>query len=77
MLSLLAACVGMSLGVLLPTLFPGVCCGLNLALMVGTFAEISMPLYLPVVGGVSACVGAALSVRYVCELCGRVDELFA
>lgn len=64
-LSLLAAFVGMSLGVLLPTLFPGLCCGLNVTLLVGAFVGMSSPLYFPIAGGVLACVGAALSVRYV------------
>jgi H+/Cl- antiporter ClcA len=63
-LSLLSALVGMSLGVLLPTLFPGICSGLSLALLVGTFLGGNLfTFYFPIVGGVLALIGAILSVR--------------
>jgi callose synthase len=61
----MASFVGMSLGVLLPTLFPGLCFGVNLALIIGVFLNgLSMnALYFPVVGGLLATVGAYLSIR--------------
>jgi callose synthase len=62
-LAIFSSMVGMSLGVLLPTLCPGLCFGATLALLVGCFIEISEYLYFPVVGGVAALVGALLSVR--------------
>lgn len=58
-----SALVGMSLGVLLPTLFPGLCFGVSLALLAGSFLDLSNSLYLPVAGGVCALVGAILSSR--------------
>jgi callose synthase len=58
-----AALVGMSLGVLLPMLFPGVCCGVSLSLLVGCLFDVSSSYYLPVVGGACALVGAILSSR--------------
>jgi callose synthase len=64
-LSLMASLVGMSLGVLLPTLFPGLCFGVNLALLIGAFLNsLSMNgLYFPIAGGILALIGAFLSVR--------------
>jgi callose synthase len=62
-LSINASMVGMSLGVLLPTLFPGLCFGVSLSLLVGSFLELSQSLYLPVVGGAAALIGAVLSTR--------------
>jgi len=62
-LSLYSTMVGMSLGVLLPSLFPGLCFGATLALLVGCFMEVANTLYFPVVGGLAALVGALLSVR--------------
>ena len=64
-LSLMASLVGMSLGVLLPTLFPGLCFGVNLALLIGVFLNsLSMNgLYFPITGGILALIGAFLSVR--------------
>ena len=58
-----ASLVGMSLGVLLPTLFPGLCLGVSLSLLIGCFLGISSPMYLPIVGGLCAVVGALLSTR--------------
>jgi callose synthase len=62
-LSINASLVGMSLGVLLPTLLPGLCFGVSIALLVGSFLELANSLYLPVVGGACAIVGAILSTR--------------
>eukprot|EP00537_Pseudo-nitzschia_pungens_P009567 CAMPEP_0172380904 /NCGR_PEP_ID=MMETSP1060-20121228/70676_1 /TAXON_ID=37318 /ORGANISM="Pseudo-nitzschia pungens, Strain cf. cingulata" /LENGTH=2133 /DNA_ID=CAMNT_0013108671 /DNA_START=189 /DNA_END=6590 /DNA_ORIENTATION=+ len=66
-LAVLASFVGMSLGVLLPTLFPGLCFGVNLALLAGTLLDglsISSTLYFPVAASVLAFIGAVLSVRW-------------
>lgn len=62
-LAILSAFVGMSLGVLLPTLFPGLCFGVNVALLGGCFLNDHNVLYFPVAGGVLALAGAFLSVR--------------
>jgi len=59
--------VGMCLGVMLPTLFPGLCFGASLVLFVGSFMAASFPLYFPVVGGALALISAFVSVRYVHE----------
>ena len=64
-LSIMSAFVGMSLGVMLPTLFPGLCLGVNLALLSGCFVSSQYVLYFPVAGGVLALAGAYVSVRYV------------
>jgi callose synthase len=64
-LSIGAGLVGMSLGVLLPTVFPGICFGISLSLLVGTFLSFYHALYLPVVGGVLSLIGMLLSTRYV------------
>lgn len=62
------ALVGLSLGVMLPTVFPGVCFGASLSLLVGCFGLASMPSYFPIAGGILAVLSAAASVRYVrCE----------
>lgn len=64
-LSILSAFVGMSLGVLLPTLFPGLCLGVNLALLSGCFLNGSHnSLYFPIAGSLLALAGAFLSVRW-------------
>ena len=64
-LALMASLVGMSLGVLLPTLFPGLCFGASMALLCGAFLNnLSMDaLYFPVAGGLLALLGAFLSRR--------------
>ena len=64
-LAIMASFVGMSLGCLLPTLFPGLCFGVNLALLAGAFLNnLSMnSLYFPIAGGLLALTGAFLSVR--------------
>ena len=64
MLAILSAFVGMSLGVMLPTLFPGLCFGVNLALLGGCFVNSSNNvMYFPVFGGILAIAGAFVSVR--------------
>jgi len=63
-LAILSAFVGMSLGVLLPTIFPGLCFGVNLALLAGCFVNSHNELYFPVAGGVLALAGATLSARW-------------
>eukprot|EP00531_Pseudo-nitzschia_arenysensis_P008982 CAMPEP_0116126230 /NCGR_PEP_ID=MMETSP0329-20121206/6225_1 /TAXON_ID=697910 /ORGANISM="Pseudo-nitzschia arenysensis, Strain B593" /LENGTH=2134 /DNA_ID=CAMNT_0003620307 /DNA_START=237 /DNA_END=6641 /DNA_ORIENTATION=- len=65
MLAILSAFVGMSLGVMLPTLFPGLCFGVNLALLGGCFVNSSNSvMYFPVAGGILAAAGAFVSVRW-------------
>jgi hypothetical protein len=58
-----AGLVGMSLGVLLPTLLPGICFGVPLALLVGVFVGVSNALYLPVAGGALSLLGILFSTR--------------
>ena len=60
-LSIHAALVGMSLGVLLPALFPGLCFGVSLSLLVGAVTETSRTLFLPIVGGSLALIGGIVS----------------
>ena len=63
-LAILAAAVGMSLGVMLPTIFPGACFGVNMALLGGCFVNSSHNvMYFPVAGGILAALGAFVSVR--------------
>jgi len=62
-ISIMTAAVGMSLGVLLPTIFPGICFGVNLSLLVGCFLNSHHSLYFPVAGGVLSLAGAFVSVR--------------
>jgi len=58
--------VGMSLGVLLPVVFPGACFGISLIMLIGSFAGLtSSPYYVPVAGGAAALICAILSARYV------------
>lgn len=47
-----AALVGMSLGVLLPSLFPGACLGASLAIFVCVISSIWNAYLFPVAGGV-------------------------
>ena len=64
LLAILSAVVGMSLGVMLPTLFPGMCFGANLTLLAGCFVNSSQnAMYFPIVGGILALAGAFVSVR--------------
>lgn len=62
-LTINAAGVGMSLGVLLPTVTPGACFGVALSLFVGALITFIQPLYFPVTAAALALVGAALSAR--------------
>jgi callose synthase len=62
-LALDGALVGLALGVMLPTVFPGVCFGASLALFIGSFGAASMPLFFPIVGGSLVLISAVASVR--------------
>jgi H+/Cl- antiporter ClcA len=62
-LTIYAAAVGMSLGVLLPTVTPGACLGVAVSLLVGTSITFVHPLYFPVTSAALALVGAVLSAR--------------
>lgn len=62
-LSINAAAVGMSLGVLLPRITPGACLGVASALLIGCLITVVQPLYFPVTGGSLAIIGALLSAR--------------
>jgi callose synthase len=64
-LSISAGSVGMCLGVLLPTILPGICFGVPLSLLVGAFIGVSYALYLPIAGGTASLIGILLSTRYV------------
>lgn len=55
------ALVGLSLGVLLPTLFPGISFGATIVLLAGSFTGIMNPYFFPIVGGVSAVVFGVIS----------------
>uniref|UniRef100_A0A7S1UZ62 1,3-beta-glucan synthase n=2 Tax=Grammatophora oceanica TaxID=210454 RepID=A0A7S1UZ62_9STRA len=63
-LSLYSACVGMSLGVLLPIVFPGFCFGVAATLLVGSMLSITMQYYFPCCSCVLAAAGALLSARW-------------
>jgi callose synthase len=62
-LAINGALVGLSLGVLLPTLFSGACLGASLALLAGSFMVISNPLFFPSVAGALVVILGTLSVR--------------
>jgi hypothetical protein len=62
-LSLNAAAVGACLGVLLPKITPGACCGVALSLLIGCLATLVNPMYFPAASGGLAIVGAVLSAR--------------
>ena len=62
-LSACAGLVGLCLGVLLPTLLPGICFGISLASLVGVFVGVSNALYLPVAGGILSLLGVFFSSR--------------
>jgi callose synthase len=64
-LAINSALVGMSLGVLLPVLVPGVCFGGMLALLVGAFGAVSSEFFFPAVGGALALIFCTVSARYV------------
>lgn len=57
--------VGMSLGVLLPSLLPGACLGASISLLIGAFFAVSSSLFFPTLGGVLAVLFTLLSARYV------------
>jgi len=63
LLSINAAAVGMSLGVLLPKITPGACLGVALSLIVGCLMTLVQPLYFPIASGALAIVGAVISAR--------------
>lgn len=62
-LSINAAAVGMSLGVLLPRITPGACFGVASAIMIGCLVTVVQPLYFPVTSSSLAIVCAVLSAR--------------
>jgi len=62
-LAIYSASVGMSLGVLLPLLFPGVCFGGAVGLMVATFMDMNNGYVFPVSAAVLAVVFAFCSAR--------------
>lgn len=62
-LSIGAALVGLSLGVLLPLIWPGLTFGVALALLIGALATISNNLYFPITSIVLAALGAIISAR--------------
>ena len=64
-LAINASMVGLSLGIMLPTVFPGACFGASLALLIGSFGVISNTLYFPVVGGGLAVLCVVASAGYV------------
>ena len=64
-LAINATLVGLSLGVLLPFLFPGVCTGVSLALVIGCFLNTANALYFPAIAGGLALIFAIISTRYV------------
>jgi callose synthase len=55
--------VGMSLGVMVPTLFPGICTGATLSCLVGVLGGIVHPLFFPVSAITIGILCAFLSVR--------------
>lgn len=57
--------VGMSLGIMLPTLFPGLCFGASLGLFIASFGLSTSEVFFPILGGILAVICAAASVRYV------------
>lgn len=62
-LSTTATFIGISLGVLLPLIFPGICFGVAVALLVGCTAAITNSLYFPVASSALGLVGMILSAR--------------
>lgn len=61
--------VGMSLGILLPKFFPGVCLGAEVALLVVSFvsapASVPSDVYFPALAGSLIAIFSLLSLRYV------------
>ena len=62
-LSINAAFVGMSLGVLLPLVWPGISFGAAVSLYVGSLMTMSNQLYFPIATAVLGVIGALLSAR--------------
>ena len=62
-LTINGALVGMALGVMLPSLFSGICLGAMIALMGGSFFVVSNNLYFPSVACALALVLAGISAR--------------
>jgi callose synthase len=66
-LSIYGATVGLSLGVLVPLLLPGVCWGASVALLIGTFFQhnkyIATEQYFPIAGTVLSILMAFLCSR--------------
>lgn len=60
-----ASAVGMSLGVLLPTFWPGVSFGVALALLFNAIVVVPIPYFFPIAAVICAAVGAILSARCV------------
>lgn len=60
-----SAMVGMSLGVMLPSVFPGVCLGGTLALLAVSLSGVWKGYVFPVAGSVMAALFAVVSARYV------------
>lgn len=60
-LAIFAATVGMSLGVLLPLLFPGFCFGGALGLLISAFVNMNNSYFFPVVSAALALVFASFS----------------
>lgn len=55
--------VGISLGVFLPTLFPGACAGVALSAFVASFFSSSTSLFFAIVAPSLACIGAGASIK--------------
>jgi len=55
--------VGLSLGVFLPTLFPGACSGVALSAFVSSFFASSTSLFFAIVAPAFACIGAGVSIK--------------
>jgi len=55
--------VGLSLGVFLPTLFPGACAGVALTTFVASFFASSSSLFFTIIAPALACIGAGVSIK--------------
>lgn len=62
-LAINASLVGLSLGVLLPTLWPGVSFGVALALLANAIVAVPIPYFFPISAVSCAAVGALVSAR--------------
>ena len=61
LLAIDSALVGMALGVLLPSIFPGLCFGVSSSLLIGSVMGVSSNYFLPAVGGGLGLIGAIVS----------------